>query len=45
MINESYVAEKIFLLISALIALYAFQQGDEVEIQGKTIANPKPCAD
>ena len=37
--------QKIFFSISALIALYAFQQDNEVEIQGKTAAAPKPCGD
>ena len=34
---------KISVLISGLIALYAFQQGDEIEIQGKRIQNIKSC--
>ena len=40
MIKESNVAENI-LLISGLITLYAFQQGDEKEIQGKPVNDPK----
>ena len=34
---------KISVLISGLIALYAFQQGDKIEIQGKRIQNIKSC--
>ena len=37
--------QKIFLLISGLIALYAFQQGDEIEIQWEPIKKIKPCGD
>ena len=36
--------QKIFILISALIALYAFQQGDEVKIEGGTSAVTELCA-
>ena len=37
--------QKAFLLISGLIALYAFQQGDEIEIQGEPVKDIKPCRD
>ena len=37
--------QKTFLLISGLIVIYAFQQGDEIEIQGKPITKIKPCGD
>ena len=42
MIKESNVAENIFL-ISELIALYALQQGDEIEIQEKHIKDVESC--
>ena len=35
--------QKTFLLISKLIALYAFQQGDEIEIHGVRVEDAKPC--
>ena len=35
--------QKTFLLITGLIGLYAFQQGDEIEIQGEPIEDIKPC--
>ena len=37
--------QKAFLLISGLIALYAFQQGDEKEIQGEPVTDEKGCKD
>ena len=37
--------QKIFLLITGLIELYAFQQGDEIEIRGKLIKDMKLCGD
>ena len=37
--------QKRFLLIIRLIALYAFQQGDEIELQGKYIKDTEPCGD
>ena len=37
--------QKTFFLISVLIALDAFQQGDEIEIQGKPIEKIEPCGD
>ena len=35
--------QKTFFLISELIALYAFQQADEIEIQGKRIKDIESC--
>ena len=35
--------QKTFFLISELIALYALQQGDEIEIQGKRIKDIESC--
>ena len=37
--------QKTFFLISEVIALYAFQQGDEIEIPWKYIKNTKSCGD
>ena len=37
--------QKTFLLISGLVALYGFQQGDEIEIQGRTPEAQKTCGD
>lgn len=37
--------QRIFLLINPLIALYALEQGDEVEIEQETFKPPKNCTD
>ena len=35
--------QKAFLLISGMIALYAFQQGDEIEIRGAPVLHVQSC--